>query len=133
MFPALILAAICVVLFTYIQQLWPIILGICIVIFGLAYDHFLTKSRIPNDWKKWDLADTRCPIERANIAIPIIIIMTGVMWILIALAIVIINWPTISWSGPINLIIGCLWIVWGIIGLQKNRKREIETDSEKEK
>ena len=113
-FPALILAAICVVFFVYVVQIWLVFLGISIVVAALVYEQWMTKARIPSDWRRWSLGSTDRVERKKALELSTILIATGVLWIFIAMAAIFIKWPIADWWGIGAVLIGLLSIALGV-------------------
>ena len=121
-FPALILSAVCFVVFAYTEYVVLIPLAVTIIFASLIYDHMRITRQIPKDWNKWTLASTNKMDKELDMGInPLTLIAIGVLWILLSLITVLINWPNVSTSNVISLLIGPVWI---FMGFNKNRLKK---------
>jgi hypothetical protein len=112
-FPALIFAAICVVLFVYLLNEWFLFLALGVVVFALVYEQISISKQIPSDWPKWHLVETKVVVEldKENVHL-----MLGGLWLAVFVITLLIQLPKWSWLNSLGIFVGVCWITLGIRG-----------------
>jgi len=109
-FPVLIFAAICVVLFVYMLNEWLLFLALGVVVFALVYEQISISRQIPSDWQKWHLVETKVvDLDKANIHL-----MLGALWLAVCIVTLLIQLPKWSWLNSLGIFVGVCWITLGI-------------------
>ena len=111
-FPALIFAAVCVVVFVYLLYEWLLVLGLGIVIIALIYEQLAISWQIPSDWSRWHIVDKQVATQE-NVNLHLIL---GVIWIAGFVIAFVTQWPRLSWLTFLGIFVGIGWVALGVIG-----------------
>lgn len=105
-FPALIFATVCVVIFAYILQIWLLILGFGAVLAALVFEQVSISRQIPHNWNRWKVAGTR---KRRKITAVDLVIVTSMLMVIAAK--IVRTWPEWGWLELFGVILGGFLIV----------------------
>jgi len=110
-FPALIFATVCVVVFVYLLYEWLLFLGFGVVIIALFLEHLVITRRIPEIWPRWQIADKQLvTAETANLHL-----VLGGLWLAVMAAAVVTQWPKWHWFYILGFLAGIGWIALGVV------------------
>lgn len=120
-FPALIFAVVCIVLFAYLEYEWLLILAICVVPIALVYEYLMIKQHVPPEWRRWNLGSSETSAVTGTTEFPVVLIVTGGLWICVSIAAAAMRWPKIDWWSIAAALIGVSSIVLGVVRLRKGK------------
>ena len=99
-------------MFVYLLNEWLLFLGLVVVVFAFVYEQISISKKIPSDWPKWHLVETRVvEVDKANIHL-----VLGVLWLAVFVVALLIQLPNWSWFNSLGIFVGVCWITLGIRG-----------------